>query len=412
MRSATTRSTRFDVPVPIVVALVVLSLAIVGYALRAGYPLRFYDEFDYYEIADNLAHGRGFELAGMPTAFRPPAWPILLAAFLAVGVPVSVLPMVSALLMIGAALIAALLGVRLTGNRWGSVAGALVLLYPLNVYAAGTLYPQALATVVVLALWLIAARAEDAAPLSRTLCAVVGLLAAVLVLAVPTMVFTAAVIGVWFLWRQRGNRLQYALVAGLAFVLPLGVWVARNVAVMDSPVLFSTSSGVNLLLGNNADATASSGVSADIESEREAALSMNEVEQDAYFREVAVDWITDNPGEAAALYVAKTANYFAPYNAPATESESGGSLAKWVAILSFGAVVAGTVVRLALRSRLAIRPSEWLFLALFVVNAPFMAVIFTRTRFRQPLDDILIVEAAIALVLLAAAIVRSSADRT
>ncbi|MBW2968374.1 hypothetical protein KY362_07885, partial [Candidatus Woesearchaeota archaeon] len=39
-----------------------------------------YDEVEYYQIATNLAQGQGYSTAEGPTAFRPPAYPVFLAA--------------------------------------------------------------------------------------------------------------------------------------------------------------------------------------------------------------------------------------------------------------------------------------------------------------------------------------------
>lgn len=384
-----------------------LSVAVVVFAVKTGTPLRYYDEKAYLEIARNISAGEGFSLGGVPTANRPPAWPLILAVFLVVGVPASFLPALSAVLLVVGAIAAAYIGVQLSGSRWGVLAGLLVLLYPLNVYSATTLYPQAAATAILLLLWAIATRTTDRRTrrLSVAMSAVVGLLVAVLVLAVPTMIVTGLAIGVWFWWQQRGNRLRFLAVAGACAAVPVLAWTARNTIELDSPVMFSTTSGWNLLQGNNAEATGDSGVAAEFPEAVSAATAMTEVERDAYYRDAAVDWISSHPGDAARLYGAKVINYFAPYNAPATEAQGGGA-ARAVAIVSFVAVGAATICRFLMRGRAPLRSTEKLFLALFLANALVMAVFFTRTRFRQPLDNVLIVEAGVAVAIVIALTVR------
>lgn len=387
----------------------VLSIALVAFAVKVGTPPRYYDEEAYLEIARNISEGEGFSLNGVPTANRPPAWPLILAVCLVAGLPAGVLPAVSALLLVVGAIAAAYIGVHLSESRWGAVAGLLVLLYPLNVYSATTLYPQTAATAILLLLWAIATRTagRTSRRLPVAISAVVGLLLAALVLAVPTLILTGFAIGMWFWWQQRGNRLRYLAVAGICAAVPVLAWTARNSIELDSPVMFSTTSGWNLLQGNNAEATGDSGVTAEFPETVSAAAAMTEVERDAYYRDAAIDWISSHPGDAARLYGAKVINYFAPYNAPATESQGGGAV-RAIAIASFVAVGAATVCRVLMRSRVPLRSTEWLFLTLFFANALTMAVFFTRTRFRQPLDNVLVVEAGVAVAIVIALTVRQT----
>ncbi|MGW5301118.1 hypothetical protein ACWEQV_23020 [Rhodococcus aetherivorans] len=381
---------------------------IVALAAASSTPV-YSDEREYLEIATNLANGAGYSLDGSATAYRPPTWPLILAAATAVHMRAQYIGMIPAFCLVAAAVIAALLGARIVGHGLGMLAGAAVLLYPLNVYTAATLYPQALATAILLALWLVASRSADGTPaaMSRRTCVVSGLLAAALALAVPTMIFSAVVVVLWTWWHQPGlrDRIRSAVLIGLCAVLPILAWSVRNETVIGSPVAFSTSSGLNLLWGNNENATATSGVAADIGSYIQGAEGLGEVEADDYFRRSAVEWITTHPGDATVLYGQKVLNYFSPYNQPATEGQ-GGTLEMAVAWASFAVAVALVCVRVLLRRRAPILPSERLFLVLFVANAPLMAVFFTRTRFRQPLDNILIVEAAVAVAVLILAFTR------
>lgn len=399
-------------PIAVGVLLVGLSILTIAFALKTGSSLRYADERQYFEIADNLAHGRGFETRGVATAYRPPAWPLLLAAVLALGLPGTLLTAVSALCMIVAAIAATYVGMRLTGSRWGSIASVLVLAYPLNLYTASTLYPQALATAAILMLWAIAVRVEsrETAKMSMASCAFVGFLAAVLMLSVPTLVFTAVAILGWFVWQQRGNRVRLLLVAGLCAGALIGLWTVRNEIALGSPVVFSTSAGENLLIGNNPTATPSSGVAVDIDAARRNTLGMDEVERDSYLRSVAIDWISNNKSAAIRLYFGKVLNYFSPYNQPVTTSQ-GGHIEKWASTASFALLVVGLLARLLLKCRLPLSSTEKYFLMIFVFNAFVMAVFFTRTRFRQPLDNIVVIEAAVALVVLSAMVVRYARTR-
>jgi len=392
-----------------------VSLGLMVFALKTGAPLRYSDERQYVEIATSIRDGHGFSLSGQPTAYRPPAWPLLLAVFLALGLPVSCLSVVSASAMIAAGVVAAVVGVKICGNRWGALAGVAVLAYPLNIYSALTLYPQAFATLLVLTLWLLAlgvTQDVEAGAVRRCLLYVsIGLVAALLALSVPTLAFTGLAVVVWIIFAVRGDRTRAALCTITALVVPIAVWTVRNILVLGAPVVLSTSTGVNLLIGNNPTATGSSGVAVDISGPQSRASAMSEVHSDAYLRQTAIDWIVHHPVDSATLFFAKVANYFSAYNAPVTVSE-GGTVQRLVAYLSWAVLVILVLVRLALRKRLPLRRTEKVFIGLFVANALVMAVFFTRTRFRQPLDSILLVEAAIAIVLVVSVITTTRRLRT
>ena len=381
----------------------VMSLGLMAYALRTGAPLRYADEGQYVDIATSLKNGQGFQIDGSPTAFRPPAWPLLLAVFLALGLPVSLLTMISAGAMIAAAVVAAMVGVTISRSSWGALAGVAVLAYPVNIYTAVTLYPQAFATLLVLTLWLVAlVLTDDRAVEGRrrvVLYLVLGLVASLLALSVPTLAFTGLAVVVWVVFAARGDRIPAASYVFSALLIPIAVWVVRNIVTLGAPVPLSTSTGFNLLIGNNPTATGSSGVAVDISGPLRTASTMNEVEADAYLRGSALDWIIHHPVDSTVLYAAKVANYFSPYNEPVTASQ-GSSAQRLIAYLSCTVLVLLVVMRLLLRRRLPLVRTECLFLGLFLLNALVMAMFFTRTRFRQPLDNILLIEAAIAIALI------------
>jgi hypothetical protein len=360
-------------------------------ALRGGEG--YSDERDYLDLAASLAAGNGLMQDGVATAFRPPAWPVVLAGPLVIGVPASFLGAVSALCLVGASLLARDIAVRVAGKTAGWVAAFLMLIYPLNVYTAATLYPQAFATLMTLAPISIALRTERAwwnYPLIGGCCALS-------VLAVPTMLFTAVTILLWVFWTRREDWRRFLLFAGGAVAVPVVLWVVRNYVVFGEFIPVSTATGLNLLLGNSAGTTATSGVAVDLTSENAVAAGLSEQQASRYYADQAWAWIGAHPVDALRLYLEKVVNYFAPYNAPQTAG-AGSATAAVVAWATAVPLAVAAVVRVGLTRWFPVQRPEGLMWALFLGNALFMAVAFTRTRFRQPLDSLLIVEAAVALV--------------
>jgi len=390
----------------IVALLVLLGVVVLAYAAATETPLRYGDERQYVEIAHSISEGQGYVLSGSPTAYRPPAWPVIIAVFLLLGMPHNLLALIPALLLVIASFVAVAIGVRLTRSPWGGLAGVAVLTYPLNVYTATTLYPQAFATLLVLSLWLIClvvSERSDKRPAYLYILA--GLLASLLILSVPTLGLTALVVAGWLVVTAHGERLRAGLYVLVSFILPILSWTIRNMVIMGSPILVSTSGGINLLIGNNPSATASSGVNVDIDGVKASAHAMGEVDADKYFRDSALDWIAHNPGDSFTLYLAKAANYFSPYNEPVTAVQGTG-VQRLIAYASFGVLILLVIIRLLLRARSPLQQTERLFLWLFFANSFAMAIFFTRTRFRQPLDSILLVEASLACVLLVGMLIR------
>lgn len=374
-----------------------LAVALLAFVAKSGTPMHYYDERQYFDIALNVEEGRGFVIEGVPTAYRPPAWPLALAGALYLGLPPQMLSLVSAASLICAALCAAAIAVTLTGSHWGFLAGIAMLVYPLNVYTAATLYPQAFATLLVTALWLTALLSRQSERGKHVVwLAIAGLLAALLSLTAPTMAFTGVAVAGWIVFAARGRRLVAAAVVALFFIAPMAAWSARNTVVLGSPVLLSTSSGENLAIGNNPSATGESGVNVDIGSWKRSTAGMSELEADRALRGQALNWVASNPAAATKLYLEKVANYFSPYNKPVTAARDS-IVQRVVAYASFVLLAFLVALRLFLRKRFPLDGTERLFIWIYLLNSLVMAVFFTRTRFRQPLDSILLIEAAIGI---------------
>lgn len=395
---AVTRWLRPPRTVAILTAVVFVGCAV--YAIRTGWPPRYADEEQYLQIAQALGGGQGFQLDGSPTAYRPPAWPLLLTPFVALAEPSQWLILVPVALLGLSAVLAGMIVSRITGSGWGWLAAPMTLIYPLNLYTASTLYPQLLATALLLAMWTVVigatTRWHTEPELGRGRAALLGVLAAALGLAVPTMIFTGMAIAAWALWQQRSQRFRAGVVMAGSFAVPIVAWSVRNLLVLGAFIPLSSSSGQNLLIGNNPSATATSGMDVDISAAIGGAGGLGEAARDTYYRRLAMEWILQHPVDALLLWLGKLANYFNPYNAPVTAGQ-GDNTTLWIAWLSYLVLIAAVVARLVLRRIVPIWRSEWLILVLYLLNAPVMAVFFTRTRFRQPLDAGLVVIAAVAV---------------
>jgi tetratricopeptide (TPR) repeat protein len=120
---------------------------------------------------------------------------------------------------------------------------------------------------------------------------------------------------------RRGGREGAALALGLALaVAPITL---RNFAVSGEPVLVSSHGGLNLYIGNRADADGTyrhvPGITPDIQgqardarrlAEAAAGRSLSAREVDAHFRALAADWTRSHPLDAGRLFLRKLAYVF------------------------------------------------------------------------------------------------------
>jgi 4-amino-4-deoxy-L-arabinose transferase-like glycosyltransferase len=390
----------------LIVTMAVLFVATAGTALaiHEGAHIRFLDEQQYVSIARHIADNGRYSLDGIrPTAYRPPVWPLVLATFRWAGLGLVWARLFNVLCLALMVVGVWRLGRRIGGQAAGALAAVVCAIYPLYLYTSSTLYPQALGTALlvgaVLAAMAAVRQSGDHPWRALGLAGLAGLAGGALMLAIPVLVASAGMIILWFIV-ARGRKALPLVAAALAAtaVLPLA-WMMRNDAQLHSAVPLSTSDGVNMLLGNSEHAGPGTGTLANISRYTVVAAQrrLDEVGQDKYYRSSALSWIKHNVPKATVLYGEKTLNYFNFRNQLATPGES--SRAKDIlSATSYLPVLALALVGLALRRRRPISKEGILLYGLFLLNAPFMALFFTRVRFRLPLDTLAIVMAAVALV--------------
>ncbi|TCO65148.1 ArnT family glycosyltransferase [Actinocrispum wychmicini] len=353
-----------------------------GYAAVLGGQLRYSDEHVYFQLTESLAAGHGYAFGADPTAYRPPGYPfLLLPVHFLTGGSVLAMRLVGVLCLAGAVWFAYLLARRISPLA-GALVAVVTAVYPLFIYTANALYPQIPALLLLLMTLEFGLRARD----RWTWAVWSGLAGGFLTITVPSFAPTLILVVIFIGWRAR-KAAAVLLVA--AAVIP-GLWCVRNALVMHAFIPVSTNNGVNLLLGNNPDATGGSGTSVDVSAyENEAkARKLDEVQIDHFYSGKAVDWITEHPGQAAGLYVSKVANNFTYSDTLKTEGQGASDV---LAALTYYPLLALAVLRVLLWRRFPLRRLDKLLVWTIVLNVLLLAVFFTRIRFRVPLDSLTIV---------------------
>ncbi len=372
-----------------------LLLMLVAYASRLKSSLNFVDETFYYNIALHLRHLHAFSLTGIdPTAIRPPGYPWFIALVQSIHEGVRFAKIVNLLLWFVAALLTADVTRQLFGQRSASISLGFAGLYVVELYTAGPLYPQPLASVLLLlSLWLHLVWIRSGQWIEAVFQAFTW---AALILVVPTFLINFGVYLCWLAWQKR-NWVQIALILALVAV-PLAAWSARNQRVFHRPVFVSDNSGEMLFYGNSSATGMNTGPQVPIWLlAPQAAAEENELTRENGYKQAAVTWIKAHPQQAAVLYGKKVLNWF-NYQTNLYTAGKSSRLYEWVIAASYYPLLILAAYSLFLRrERLH---QELFFVAQYLSAAAGYAIFFTRIRYRLPYDYLLIVLAAASVAML------------
>jgi len=382
-------------------ALWLAMIMVFAFVARAGYvstlePRAFwYDAQEYLRLARGmLGHGAYLNEAGEATAFWPPGYPAFLALL---GARITLARLVQALL--GAMTVLLVYGIsrRILNRRASLLAAALCAVYPLYIYTAGTLYPVALQSFLLSAVFLLLLSSAEMGGWLRPFLA--GALGAWAVLC-SASVLPLMLASLPWLWVRARRHRRGALRPVLLFLLPMllivGGWTLRNAVHFHRPVIVSLNGGYNFWLGNYPGVKAATGNRWTKEMEAEYhALSQEhpgEAELDRALTRRAMEYVKADPGRFLTLSLSKAVNLWRLWPQPMTEDRPGLNSEKLVSILSYGLALPFALAFLFASLRRS--PEAWLALLWFAAATAMHAVTLSKFRFRLPLDAVLLVFAA------------------
>ena len=391
------------------------TIAIVGgiLAFRDAQQVRSLDEPAFYDLASNLAKKHQFAHTNSPekhfyepnepedqlrlTAYRAPGYPFFLCSFVAVGADYPALRTVNALLMAATLVILSRFLASTYGAFTANVCVVMVLAYPVLLYTATILYPQTLASFLLVGLFVLMCRIEPTS--NAVYVGMTGIVYGLLILTVPIFVLCAPLFGIWMVYTV-GSRVgfRHATVFLTFAAASTGVWTVRNYDVFGSFVPVATSAGFNLYCGNNPKANYNSSIQVEWPEHVYAKLTgMNEVESNHYLVAEAFDYIVRNPGRFAVLYIQKFLHWFSYDNKLVSDAviEKGASslsvnLRSVVMLVTWTPLLGIFAARLFLVRRFPMTNIEKLILITFLGGALAYSLFFTRIRFRIPFDWLLI----------------------
>jgi len=410
-----------------VVALVV-RVAWVWYA-NAG--LVWADEKKFYYPAVALAEGRGF----VANSFVPPGYPFFLGAVFRVwGADYQIARLIQCVLGAWTCLLLYGLGRRLVNERVGLIAAAALAIYLPQIYLAGVLYSECFVTcTALLTLWLAVALPGWRWPLVGAF--VTGLALGYTTLTRSSFLIWWPVIGlVWLAtgrrqWRQ---RVVWSGLLTMGFLTMLTPWTIRNWGVYGRLIPVSSGFPAMLWRANNLLARgdewdrdlgqflgetnrhyraiwdarraelspADQGIVDEVYAplflvdypRRAAELGDDFLAMDELLQPHVWPYVRAHPGRCLWLAAKRVARFFAAFTGTNTRNEHTGSFYRLLAALATYPVVILGLAGVALAGgRLPLL--TWPFLTAVL----FHAFVATATRFRLPLDPLLIVFGAVAV---------------
>lgn len=263
------------------------------------------ETWEYEEIANNLVEGRGFVLWRYETAYKSfvvPMFPLICAFLHRVGGPGLWLYYAFHLsIALGIIWLTYAIALRWYGMSTAVIAAVFVALEPgLIIFHSYKVDVIALSTfLLLLGVYLFALIKET---WDRRLAVLVGFVVGIGILTRPDLVSLLVVPAAWMISERK--RFQEACTTTILILLATAVvltpWFVRNYNLHGRFVL-TTINGENLWMGNNPSAT---GTTVRVDSRRAISLpkdveitlaSLTEIEQDAFFRERAFNYIVADP---------------------------------------------------------------------------------------------------------------------
>ncbi|MFB3815789.1 MAG: glycosyltransferase [Terriglobales bacterium] len=353
-------------------------------------------------IARALALGQGFSnpfhgTTG-PTAWEAPVYPAMVAAiFKLTGIytPLSAFlvftfnSFFSALTALPLYLIARkVFGPRVA--KWAAWTWALL---PYTMYwAVRWVWETSLTTfLLTTAFWLTLEIADAEGRRVRKLWLWYGALWGVIALTNPSCLTFLPFAGVWACWQLRRSGQTWflpAVASGLIFCAVIAPWEVRNYRVFHRVLPVRSNGGAELRLGNGPGAAGLWMMyQHPTHNEQQFALyqQLGEIDYVRMRGQQAIQWMRENPGQTAWLWLKKAVYYWAGAPRASSWSELKNSL------FLASSVLAWLGLGLAMVRR---RKAAFLFAALLVVFPFTYYVVFPHPRYRHPVEPIMLILAA------------------
>jgi len=370
----------------------------------------------YFKRALVMAAGQGYSENGVPTAFWPVGYPAFLAGLFSVFGGSVLVGQIANLVLAAATFLLVYLTSRQVFRDESAARLALLLLaiYPNNIAYVALIATETLFTfLLLLATWLLLrSRSLPSLLAAGVVFGLATLVKSQTILLIPPLVLLAG----WQRWAWRPIWLgiaRGALVLAVAIVT-VSPWSWRNQQVLGQWIMVSTNGGISLLCGNNPSVVGDyrRDFSCDDPIFEGVRFSVaDQVAADRRARDLAFQWIRDNPGDFVGMFPKKIFRLWAPdgeaewaYQAGSPVYDANAAVFRAVRVVNQGIYTLMIAAALAAIAVLALKrapPVVFLGLAVAVVHTVVSMVFSGQSRYHFPAMPYLIAYAAWIAVWLA-----------
>ncbi|HPO07749.1 MAG TPA: hypothetical protein PLZ55_03700 [bacterium] len=273
----------------------------------APHPPLFSDMEDYDRAAVSFLMGHHLAMSPDYLAYRPPGYPLFLAAiYWTVGRNLTLVRVVQAVLSAGSCVLLYVLAAILLRNEKRSLlrsgvpflSGLLFALYESHIFLSGVFLTETLFTFLLLLFFLFLCGFSDRPVFRLSSAFLLGILALIrptAVLYLPVIFYVEVQrLGDGEKWERRGWLARRWILHLLLFLIPMIPWTVRNALVLHSFVPISTNGGVNFYIGHHPGYSYwSTGAKEVIRAQTD----LNEVEESRLFFRLGLDYILEHPGQ-------------------------------------------------------------------------------------------------------------------
>lgn len=253
----------------------------------------------YYQRGLDIAAGRGYFVGGIPTAYWPVGYPGFLALIFFISGNSLLLAKVSNIaLYLGTILLAYFYSKRIFHDEFA----ARITVFILSFFPNQIAYSSLLATEILFSFLLLLGAVLFVCARERFgYLLLSGIVWGAATLTRPQAILVALIFLLMFSTNMR-SLLKSGLVLYCTLFLTLAPWIGRNTLVLGTPLL-STNGGINLLIGNSPYSNGKYIWNQDLASLL--AGAKDEVDRDTKARQVAIEYMIDNPVRTISLWPKK-----------------------------------------------------------------------------------------------------------
>ena len=293
---------------------ILYAILLIAALLRLGAIAEFHsplisDDKDYDAIARAVVHGDGYSFEGKPTAYRLPAYPLVLAGtYFLFGerhYPVKILQM---FFDIGSCLLLYAIRKKLFSVKVGLLAAAILAVYPIQIlYVTHLMTETIFTTIFLLIIWVVVEKEHQASTPRYDL--LLGAMIGIGVL-IRSPIGLLPLVILLYRWRT-GLPVRQVFLSGaamfFAMFLVLSPWLVRNY-VQFNRVAVTSNGGVNFWIGNHQNASGSYSFPG---TDNPLSTIDDDFQRSEEGVKLAFDFIRSHPAEESVIIGKKFAHFFA-----------------------------------------------------------------------------------------------------